>query len=331
MARSYSTGSAVAISFNDQALSITEDGSTRLVSVVHNGRTLSCRTRYPRELIELIYTHRGTGFLCNEIARDEDERYVAWELRHDTLAYCDPESMRGRRILDFGCGAGASSMILTRLFLGAQIVGIELNPQSLEIARARREFYGYANIEFHQSPSGTEVPAELGQFPLIVFSAVFEHLLPHERPVILDQIWRLLEPGGTLILDQTPHRYSPIEKHTTGLPLINFLPLSLATVCARRFSPRVSPSLSDQDLLRGGIRGGTAGEVIDLLRRQGHAPRLLKPSRLGLHSHADLWYAISIKGRPNLPKRILRMACRALEACGIIYTPALSLGLRKDP
>lgn len=313
----------------DFPLEILDEGETRLVRARHQGRLIERRTRYPRELIELIFARRGPAFVCNEIARDEDEHYVAWELRHDLLAYVDPESMRGRRVLDFGCGAGASSMILARLLPGAQIVGIELEAPSLEIARARQAFHQYANIQFLQSPSGSELPPGLGRFPLIVFSAVFEHLLPAERPAILAQIWDLLEPGGIAILDQTPHRFWPIEKHTTGLPLINFLPLPLAAACARRFSRRVPAGSSTEALLRAGLRGGTAREILGLLRAQGHRPRLLKPSRLGLRTHADLWYAITIKTRPSRIKRTLKSVLAALETCGLIYTPALSLALQK--
>jgi hypothetical protein len=38
------------------------------------------------------------------------------------------------------------------------------------------------------------------------------------------ELWRQLRLGGILFLNQTPHRYYPLEHHTTGLPLLNYLP-----------------------------------------------------------------------------------------------------------
>ena len=72
-------------------------------------------------------------------------------------------------------------MILSRFFPKAEIVGIELEERLLTIARARRGFYGYKNVSFHISPSGSELPQDIGEFDLVILSAVYEHLLPTER------------------------------------------------------------------------------------------------------------------------------------------------------
>src|SRR5450631_3033526 len=61
-----------------------------------------------------------------------------------------------------------------------------------------------------------ELPAALGRFDVIVFSAVFEHLLARERAVVIPQVWSVLAPGGVLLVGETPHRWTPVELHTTG-------------------------------------------------------------------------------------------------------------------
>ena len=106
---------------------------------------------------------------------------VQRDLQNDLTAYFTPADFAGKKILDFGCGSGASSMILARMFPQAQIVGIELEEKLLRIARARLEFYQYPNIEFVLSPSGNKLPAEIGEFEFVIMSAVYEHLLPIER------------------------------------------------------------------------------------------------------------------------------------------------------
>ena len=93
------------------------------------------------------------------------------------------------------------------------------------------------------------LPADIGQFDYIILSAVYEHLLPSERPALLTLLWSHLRPGGVIFLAQTPYRWFPVELHTTGLPLINYLPDRLALACARRFSKRVPGTTEDRTCL----------------------------------------------------------------------------------
>jgi hypothetical protein len=47
----------------------------------------SCETAYSSELIAAVLEVKGIGFLCDEIARDEDPRYVENALRYSLLSY----------------------------------------------------------------------------------------------------------------------------------------------------------------------------------------------------------------------------------------------------
>jgi hypothetical protein len=40
------------------------------------------------------------------------------------------------------------------------------------------------------------LPADLGEFDFIMFNAVFEHLLPHERPKLLPLVWSACGPAA---------------------------------------------------------------------------------------------------------------------------------------
>ncbi len=284
-------------------------------------------TRYPVDLIERIVVTKGVAYACDDIAREEDPDYNQRMLGDDLLAYVDPKTMAGARILDFGCGSGASAMYLARTFPQCEIVGVELMPEYLAIARARLAHYGYRNIRFEQSPSGVTVPAELGKFDLVVFSAVFEHLLPREREELMPRIWSMVAPDGRLFINQTPHRYFPTDGHTTGLPLINYLPKSLALPYARRFSKR---NLEDDDwsvLLRKGIRGGTEREIMRSLG-PGAAARIEQPILHG-RSRVNLWYA-ALSPRLRPVKLAAREVLRAVHALtGTLVTPNVTLVLRK--
>jgi 2-polyprenyl-3-methyl-5-hydroxy-6-metoxy-1,4-benzoquinol methylase len=283
-------------------------------------------TSYPESLIETIYSMKGM-YACDEIMREEDPRYVEHYLRHEVLGYVEPAEFAGKRVLDFGCGSGASTLVLGRMLPPCEIVGIELEEKLLGIARMRAEFRGVKGVRFLQSPSADSFPAGLGLFDYVIFSAVFEHLLPNERPALLPQIWSHVKPGGILFLNQTPHRWAPIEIHTTGLPLINYLPDGLALRMAR-LSKRVRPEDDWETLLRAGIRGGTVREILGILAASGSPPILLQP-RKSVGDQLDLWYG-KLSPRHAWLKQSVWLSLKVLKTVsGVELTPELALALRK--
>ena len=284
-------------------------------------------TAYPIELIRIIHTAKGL-FVCDEIMREESSRYVERSLRHEVLAYVDRAAFAGKRILDFGCGSGASTLVLNRRLPPCEIVGVEVEGRLIDVARARTRHLGRAGVEFLQSPSGDRLPPDLGTLDFVVFSAVFEHLLPHERLAVLTQIWSHLRSGGVLFLNQTPYRYAPIEMHTTGgVPLINYLPDGLALRMARACSSRVSATEDWDTLLRRGIRGGTVPEILTILGGARHA-ELLTPLP-PLRDRIDLWYRMLSRRHAWLKCSIWGSLKVVRALTGKQITPSLALAIRK--
>lgn len=268
-----------------------------------------CETSYPLSLIRSILEVKGVAWVCDEISRDQDPASIQRFFENDFLPYVDPAEFEGKRILDFGCGSGSSTMVLARMFPRTEIVGVELSPEYLRVAVQRQRFYGYGNVSLRLSPAGTSLPDGLGPFDFIVMSAVFEHLLPHERRTLMPRLWAHLRIGGCLLLNQTPHRFFPFESHTTGLPLINYLPDRLAHFVARRFSPRDLGRESWESLLRKGIRGATEREILASVgaAASDSLPALLVPRRPGYRDRVDVWYA-ALGPR----HRALKAGCREL-------------------
>jgi 2-polyprenyl-3-methyl-5-hydroxy-6-metoxy-1,4-benzoquinol methylase len=288
-----------------------------------------CETTYPLDLIELILRVKTPKALCDEILREESPGYVQHMLRWLILSHVPEDHLSGGRILDYGCGGGASTMILARMFPDAEIVGVDIDPQVLSIAHARLEHFGFGNVNL-QLLETSDLGEDLGRFDTIVLAALYEHLLPRERKVLMPQFWGRLKAGGVLFVGETPHRYSPIEWHTTRLPLINYLPPPLALRAARAFSPRVSATETWEELLRRGIRGGARDEIIGLCERAGVRPVVIEPTRLGLRDTFDLWYTLATDA-PVWLRRTARQLLRGLQATtGITFTPHLAFALRKD-
>jgi len=323
------------LNHSDGSVRIEEINGKRAISVDIRDGLFSpmkeCVTDYPLELIEAVLRVKGPTYLCDEISRDESPLYVQHHFRWDILSYTRNEDFDGRRILDFGSGSGASSMVLARMFTKTNIVGVELVSEFVDLARQRARYYGVSGrVNFQLSPDSTSLPREIGDFDYIIFSAVYEHLFPSEREVILPLLWSHLKPGGVLFLDQTPYRWFPIEMHTTGLPFINYLPDRLTLYCARRFTERMSRDATWPELLRKGIRGGTTQEIMAILNNDGREAELLNPTFLGVKDHIDLWYQLSSTTRKPLIKKGMMWCFRLVKAVtGVSMTPSLSLAIKK--
>jgi len=293
--------------------------------------TQSCETHYPIDMISKILDLVGPDSVCNEIIRDESPDFVQRSLKYAILGYVDEEEFKGKRLLDFGCGGGASTMILARMFPQTQIVGVELEERYLYIARLRAAHYGCANVELILSPNSNSLPQNIGKFDFVVLSGVFEHLLPSERKVLLPQIWSILKPGGILFVNQTPYRYFPIETHTTsGLPLINYLPDKIALAYAQCFSKRKYKNQNWDELLRKGIRGGTVSEIMGIINQNSNNSTLLRPSRLKIKDRIDLWYFESGNDQYVVLKKLILISTKLIRIItGVILVPRLSLAIMK--
>ncbi|HEY0457826.1 MAG TPA: methyltransferase domain-containing protein [Pyrinomonadaceae bacterium] len=284
-------------------------------------------TSYPLDLIKLILEINGAGGLCDEIRRDEDPEYVQKFLKNDIFAYFTPEEFENKTILEFGCGGGASTHILARMFPSAEITGVELVESALKVARKRAESFNLKNVKLLQSPSGDALPENLEEYDFVVLSAVYEHLFPHERRTILPQLWKKVRAGGFLFLNQTPNSLFPFELHTTMLPIINYLPDSLALKMAHRFSKRTRPEDTWEELLRKGIRGATEREILSHLE----GAELLQPRYNGLADRIDLYYLSTNRERLKTLKSAAKIFIKAIKtATGVTLVPDLSLAFRKN-
>lgn len=319
------------------ALSRAANGGFLIRVALHDPRRFmqfpTCVSRYPLPLIKRILAVKGPEYLCDEILRDEDPFYIAHHLKTTLMAHAPKTFFSHKRLLDFGCGSGASTMILGRLFPTATIVGVELDPRSLTIARMRAKHYGFRHMRFYQSPRGDTLPHRLGAFDVIVMPAVYEHLLPQERPIIVKLLWTQLKLDGLMFIDETPHRYFPIESHTSGLPIINYLPDRLAHLCVRIFSRRDIRHDTWDALLRKGIRGGTPAEILAHIRRFGGQAELLRPNADIASDPVALWeegYARHATGKSVAVKQNMRIPLRMFSVItGVALVPYLSLAIRK--
>ncbi|MBD3213162.1 MAG: methyltransferase domain-containing protein [Candidatus Lokiarchaeota archaeon] len=244
----------------------------------------SCKTKYSLPLIEEILRIKGPAYLCDEILREEDEEYVAGPLIQ-LLKTIPKVNFKGKTILDFGCGSGASTIILARRYPESSIVGLDLNKNLLNIAQRRADFYNLKNIQLICSKKKRSLPLNIPKYHFAVCNAVIEHLLPSERKVLIENIWDKLDTYGILFISKTPNRLSPIENHTTTLPFINYMPDKIAHYMANSFSKNFNSYQSWENLLKLGIRGSTIKEIFEILDEKDlFIPILIKSSNFNRNS-----------------------------------------------
>jgi len=253
----------------------------------------TCETTLPLELIRYWLDRSELAWFCDAISRHEDQTSVPGALKRQLFAYFPPEYYAGKRMLDFGCGTGASTFALARMLPQTQLVGIELDAERIETANRIKSCRGLSNVEFQCSPAGDQLPPGTRDFDFVMLSAVYEHLLPGERQTLMPLLWQAMKPGGVILVNQTPYRYSPYEAHSTGLWFINYLPDKAEHWVVRHFAGRnrnINKSRDWNVHLRGGLRGGTEKSIIrNLTGGRMRSARVLQPQQNGLRDRADFW------------------------------------------
>jgi len=104
------------------------------------------------------------------------------------------------RVLDLGCGPGGSTFALAeRLEPTAELVGVDLAAMMIERARNHHttRFSHMENIEF-RCEDAAQLPFPNNHFSFVVGHS-FLYLVP-EPVAVLREVFRLLKPGGTLVL-----------------------------------------------------------------------------------------------------------------------------------
>jgi len=108
--------------------------------------------------------------------------------------------IRGKTVLDLGCGSGESLCVLVHR--GARAIGIDISPELIELARRRlREGRVDADVRVG-SAYDTELPD--GSVDVVFCMSLIHHL---DIPRVRDEMRRVLRPGGFVVLKE-PIRFS---------------------------------------------------------------------------------------------------------------------------
>jgi len=141
--------------------------------------------------------------------------------------------VRGKRVLDLGCGDGENTILLVNR--GAKVCGVDLSDALISLARRRMQVNGFVEGFEFSSGSVHELPFPDRSFDVVFGMATLHH---YNLELASREVWRVLRPGGYAIFKE-PVRNS------------RFLRLIRRLIPYRR--PGVSPyerPLTDQELER---------------------------------------------------------------------------------
>jgi len=103
--------------------------------------------------------------------------------------------VRGKRVLDYGCGAGENTTALAAR--GASVIGLDLSPELIELANRRLALHG-GQADFVVG-SCHEIPLADDHVDVVFGMAILHHL-DLERAA--REVWRVLKPGGLAIFSE---------------------------------------------------------------------------------------------------------------------------------
>ncbi|WP_214367485.1 class I SAM-dependent methyltransferase [Pseudonocardia sp. H11422] len=125
---------------------------------------------------------------------DSVQKWLGIPRLHQTLI--DLADLTGSaRTLEIGCGTGNLAILAKRLHPATEVVGIDPDPRAL--ARAGRKAGPALAVGFDQG-YGQELPYPDASFDRVLSAFMFHHLDPEVKRRTLQEVLRVLEPGGGL-------------------------------------------------------------------------------------------------------------------------------------
>jgi SAM-dependent methyltransferase len=146
---------------------------------------------------------------ADDYAQKEGETTLDNALNLLTRVYPDFGALvSGKRVVDFGCGAGNQSIALVMKY-DCSVVGVDSNPKMLAkaIENARQHDVSSQKLSFVPRPS----PDMLNRFDVVISQNSFEHFASPEK--VLAEMASLLTDSGIILITFGPPWFAPYGSH----------------------------------------------------------------------------------------------------------------------
>ena len=179
------------------------------------------------------------------------DSYIEWrtaDLRRQLRTF--RTDLTGLDVLDFGCGGGALTALVAQLGV-KDIIGIDVEPKSIEIARARLERLRLpVQPQFVLASNASTIDLPNASVDVILCFDTVEHILEYEK--IMREWRRVLRANGRVFIWWCPwcHPYGHHVESLIPLPWAHvvFPEHVLTATCARIYDlPEFRPRAWDLD------------------------------------------------------------------------------------
>jgi ubiquinone/menaquinone biosynthesis C-methylase UbiE len=148
-----------------------------------------------------------------------------WRYYRDILALVIKHSEPGP-MLDLGAGCGF--LVEAAMRWGVPCVGLEGSLEAIDLARVR-----YPGIDMRHFVLSESLPFPNRSFQTVVMNQVIEHLEQEVACTCLDEAFRVLRPGGMLLVT-SPSRFNSREKHADSTHVNMYAPSELRSLLTGR-------------------------------------------------------------------------------------------------
>ncbi len=155
--------------------------------------------------------HMHHGYYGREGTLKKERRQAQIDLIEELLNWAiKPDQTQVNHILDVGCGIGGSTLYLADKFQ-AQATGITLSPVQAQRATERAQNANLGSQVNFQVANALEMPFEDNYFDCVWTLESGEHM--PDKAQFLQECYRVLKPGGTLIMATWCHRSTENNTH----------------------------------------------------------------------------------------------------------------------
>ena len=175
---------------------------------------------------------------------------------------------RGQKVLDIGCGTGA--LTLRAALKGANVKGIDINPQMLEIAKKHAaEAKDEQNVELCEMGVAELGGEEAESYDVVMSGLCFSELTENELIYTLEEVRRILKPDGLLLIADETRPESIPKKVLTWL--IKFPLVIITYIITQTTSSAVKnlpAKIEEAGLFIESVRLNKMGDFIELVGRK---------------------------------------------------------------
>lgn len=230
------------------AYTLVDRGDRRVLTVDGRAHETAYSERVLRMLIERKGARRAALYLPFKDTRGR--HFLSPLFRHLRAA-----GARDLTVLEVGCSFGHMTEYLNEQPEVAHITTFDTDPAFAAMARVKLEELGLQKVRevgLFCNAETRGLPYATGAFDVVVVCGVVEHLPERHRRAQVDEYYRVLAPGGHIAILDTPNRAFPLETHSVGLPLVQWLPPRQAYRYARLARPAKFRSVSYDDFTADG-------------------------------------------------------------------------------